>query len=130
MKFSNTINPFYPAFSKDFILNAKIDLVTAEEKFKDAYSAACQGTVATEALQWTSDIEVYRTYAESEVKLETAQERFHRLLEGNIAALNGKKISSIVDEYNDWLNERMLFGGDLKKIDEAVERFKQRHLQK
>ncbi len=130
MNINNIIDPFYPAFSKEFILKAKIDLIAAEQKYEDAHAEAYQEYQenGSTKLQWTSNIKVYRIFSESDVEFRTTRERFHRLIEGNIAALNGKNISSVVDEYNDWLRNRMF--EDLKVINEAVEWFQQSQLQK
>lgn len=117
------IDPFYPAFPKELVLKARIDLRAAEERCGSTRADAYRQESGMEKPELTRDIKTYRAFVEAHVDYLTAQERLYRLIEGNIAVLNGKGIASVVKEHGDWLTERML--RDLKAVGEAVQTFDQ-----
>jgi hypothetical protein len=125
------IDYFYPVFSKNFISEVKLSLTIAERNLESARNACEQEGWTKEGggQHLTDNIRrLCEQFVDAEFTYDTEKERLYRLVEGNIAVLNGKTISEVLNEYNKWTSDRMWehIGVKIKKMEEYLEKWEKK----
>jgi hypothetical protein len=94
MKKAETVNPLFPVFDLNTVFQSKVAFVKAEETYEEAEDELDDFPNRRNA------------YSHALADFEFEREHFRQLFEGNIAALNGKPIAEVRNEYSEWMASR------------------------
>lgn len=101
-KLYNATDPFFSVFDRAIIYQAKADYLIAKRKRDELLSEVSSHVEA----RLPPDEKLTIRFENVEGDFSIAEERFHRLLQANIAAFRGKDIASIQEEHSKWLTSR------------------------
>jgi hypothetical protein len=103
-KFLQVTDPFFPVFDRESVYDAKVKFLFAKQKHAELSSELSSRIEKNTP----ADEQFKNRFQNSESKLSETRETLYKLIQSNIAALNGKDISSLSKDYQDWLMSQIV----------------------